>query len=109
MGVFRTLKENGLQANIHVCDNSKEKQKLSNEYIQIHPLEELSKIYPGALWINTSQNRYKEINAQLIELGICQDQILWYMNKGEQYFSVLDDEYLDYELAEIRMRKSECK
>lgn len=109
MGVFRTLIENGLQANIHVCDNSKEKQKLSNEYIQIHPLEELSKVYPGALWINTSQNRYKEINAQLIELGICQDQILWYMNKGEQYFSVLDDEYLDYELAEIRMRKSECK
>lgn len=108
MGVFRTLKEYRLHANIYMCDNSKEKQKLSNEYIRIYPMEELSKIHPNALWINTSQKKYMEINDQLNMLGICQEEIVWYMNKGEPYFAVLDDEYFAYELEEIRLKKTGC-
>lgn len=108
MQVFSALKKSDLQANIYVCDNSKEKQKLSNESIRIYPVEEMSKAHPDALWINTSQKRYMEINRQLNELGIFQEQIVWYMNKGEQYFIVLDDEYFDHEVEEIRLKNTGC-
>lgn len=104
--VFRTLKNSGLTANIYIGDNSKMKQNLSNESITIYSIEELIAMYPNALWINTSQNRYREINIQLEEMGVSKERILWYMNKGESYFAVLDNEYLNYELEQIHLMKN---
>lgn len=101
MGVFRALKKCKLNASIHICDNSKEKQKLSNESIMIYSLEELAEKYPDALWINTSQKRYTEIINQLNGLGVSQKQIIRYIYKNEAYFNILDDGYLNYELKDI--------
>ncbi len=108
MEVFRTLKSSELTANIYIGDNSKIKQDLSNESITIYPIEQLITMYPNdsALWINTSQNRYTEINIQLEKMGVNEEQIIQYINKGESYFAVLDNDYLNYELQQIYLMKN---
>lgn len=91
-------------AEIYFCDNSKEKRSLSDKNIMIYPVEELAKKYPKALWINVSQSHFKEINGQIKELGILEGQIYVYKNKGKEYFEIIDDDYIEYEMNEMKLK-----
>lgn len=102
--VFVSLKRCGITASIFYCDNSLEKQKLSDENIIIYSVEEMASIYPYALWLNTSQRSCREINEQLKRLGIIEERIVIYRKKTEQYFEFLDDEYIEYEIEQIRLK-----
>lgn len=102
--VFEALKKCNLMADISLCDNSMKKQELSNDYLTICSVEDLVEKHPNAIWINTSQKYYREINSQLIGLGIAENQIITYMHKEEGYFSMLDDEYIDYELSQLKYK-----
>ena len=102
--VLVSLKRCGITASIFYCDNSLEKQKLSDENIIIYSVEEMASIYPYALWLNTSQRSCREINEQLKRLGIIEERIVIYRKKTEQYFEFLDDEYIEYEIEQIRLK-----
>lgn len=102
--VFTSLKRCNIKSDIFFCDNSKSKRALKDENIKIFTVEDLALRYPGALWINTSQRSIEEINDQLKRLGIVEDQIIVYRKKGEAYFEMLDDAYIDYELRQIRLK-----
>ena len=64
----------------------------------------MASIYPYALWLNTSQRSCREINEQLKRLGIIEERIVIYRKKTEQYFEFLDDEYIEYEIEQIRLK-----
>ena len=102
--VFTSLKRCHIESKIFFCDNSKEKQSLSDENIVIYPVEILAKQYTKALWINTSQYRYMEINEQLRKLGVDERRIIRYRKKDEIYFDMLDDSYIEYELKELQLK-----
>lgn len=101
--VLSCLKRCGIKSRLYFCDNSKEKQRLSDDSITIFSVEELVRNYPEALWINTSQYRYLEINAQLNELGISEERILVYRKKDDSYYRMLDGSYREYELKQIQL------
>lgn len=102
--VFTSLKRCNVKADMFFCDNSKLKQALGDENIKVFAVENLALKCPGALWINTSQHSFKEINDQLKNLGIIEDRIIVYRKKGETYFEMLDDAYIDYELRQVRLK-----
>lgn len=102
--VFLSLKKCRTSAVLFFGDNSKEKQGLSDENITVYPVEDLAERYPGALWINTSQRSFGEIHMQLRNLGIPEQQIVRYKEKGEVYFEILDDAYIEHELRQMRLK-----
>ena len=67
-------------------------------------MEILAEQYTKALWINTSQYRYMEINEQLRKLGVDERRIIRYRKKDEIYFDMLDDSYIEYELKELQLK-----
>lgn len=105
LDVFTSLKRCGITAYMYFCDNSKIKQSLSDDdTVTIYPVEEMAKRNSDALWINTSQRSYTEINMQLKGLGIKEEQVMVYKQKNELYFDMLDDEYLKYELNQLMLK-----
>lgn len=102
--VYTSLRRGGVTAELFFCDNSEAKQSLSDKRRPIYSVEEAALRYPEALWINTSQQHHKEICAQLRSLGIKEERILRYIKKGEAYFEMLDDAYLEHELKEARLK-----
>ncbi len=104
LDVFTSLKRCGIAADMYFCDNSKTKQSLSDDRVMIYPVEEMAERHSEALWINTSQRSYTEINMQLKGLGIKEEQIIVYRQKNELYFDMLDDEYLEYELNQLMLK-----
>lgn len=102
--VFTSLKRGNVMADMFFCDNSEMKQKIFDDTVTIYPVEEMAKKHLNALWINTSQRRFTEINIQLKDLGIREEQILVYRHKGELYFDMLDDLYIEYELNQMKLK-----
>lgn len=102
--VFTSLKRCNIGSEIFFCDNSEAKRALGDGNIGIFSFEEMAFRYPAALWINTSQRRYEEINVQLKSLGIAEDRIIVYRKKGEDYFEMLDDDYIAYELGQMMLK-----
>lgn len=104
IGVFEAIKKCNPMANIFICDNSKEKQELSNSFLTIYSVEDLAKKQPDGIWINTSQKYHREINSQLKGIGVSTDRIITYVHKEESYFDMLDEEYIDYELSQLKYK-----
>lgn len=102
--VFTSLKRGNVKAEIVFGDNSNEKQNLSDQNVIIYSIEKLASKYPDALWINTSQRRFLEINEQLKDFGIHEEQIVVYKNKDESYFEMLDDIYVEHELKQLQLK-----
>lgn len=100
----QALKRGNDFTKFYYCDNSKEKQSLSNENFRVYPIEELAERYRNALWINTSQFSYMIINKQLKKLGITEDRIINYKEKPMSYFEILEDEFMEYELHQLQLR-----
>ena len=61
---------------------------------------------PKALWINTSQRYYKEINEQLREIGIQKNKVIVYLNKSYSYFNLLEERYIRYEEKQLDLKRS---
>lgn len=101
---FTSLKRCKVEGELLFGDNSKAKQGLGDDTIVIYPVNELAVRYPDALWINTSQRRTQEITCQLKAFGIGEERIIEYVYKDEDYFEMLDDRYIDYELQQLRRK-----
>ena len=101
---FISLKKCGINAEIYYGDNSAAKQGLSDGCVAIYPLQELAERYPKALWLNTSQRSYREINYQLKELGIAKEQMIVYRYKSDDYYEMLEDDFFAYELQERKLK-----
>lgn len=104
IALTQALKRDNRLTRFLYCDNSKAKQNLSNEDEKIYAVEELAKKYCNALWINTSQLSYININLQLNKLGIKEDRIIIYRNKSMTYFEMIDDEFFEYEFLQLQLR-----
>ncbi len=102
--LYQSLQRCNFATKFFYGDNSKEKQSLSNENVKIYSVEQLVEKYRDALWINTSQRSYNVINKQLLHLGVKENRILVYREKAKVYFNVIDDQYIDYELQQLRLR-----
>lgn len=107
--VLTSLKRSGVTAELYYCDNSIRKQRLSDENIAIYSIEELAEKHPKALWLNTSQRSYQEINRQLKGLGVEKEQIITYRHKNDAYFEMLEDDFFEYEIRqkEIKLEGAE--
>lgn len=103
--VYESLIRCGIKSKFCFCDNSKEKQGLSSEGVMVYPVIDMIKMCPEALWLNTSQVSYGEINRQLIELGINEDRIVVYQHKSELYYEMLDESYDAYEREQLRIKR----
>lgn len=104
LDVFTSLKRCYIEADMYFCDNSKIKQSLSDTAVTIRSVEEAVKNNAEALWINTSQRSYTEINRQLKGMGIKEERIIVYKHKNELYFDMLDDDYIEYELNQLMLK-----
>lgn len=102
--VFVSLKKSNKTADIYYADNSTAKQGLSDKNVTIYSLKKLAERYPKALWINTSQRSYQEINIQLKRLGISEDHIITYRYKDNDYYEMLEDEYFMYEIQQRQLK-----
>lgn len=103
--IYESLLRCGVSAIFYFCDNSLDKQKLSNDKIKIYSVSELTEKCIRALWIITSQVSYAEIECQLRGLGIAEDQILVYKHKTEVYYERLDEKFREYEDKQLRMKR----
>lgn len=104
MDIYESLLRCGVKANFYFCDNSVEKQKLSNDKIKIYSVTELAETCLNALWIITAQVSYSEINCQLRSLGIAEEKILVYKHKTEVYYDRLDEKFLEYENKQFQIK-----
>lgn len=59
--------------------------------------------YPDALYIISSQNGFKQIGSQLLQLGVNKKNILRYVHKDETYYSKLDERFAAHEKQQIEM------
>lgn len=65
--------------------------------------EEAYSKYPNALYVISSQNGFKQIGAQLADLGVNAANILRYVHKGETYYNRLDASFVEYEQKLVEM------
>lgn len=104
--VIDTLQICGVGNIIGICDN--DKQKLGNQYknIEVYRIEELLKrIDQKFVIVITSQNYAKEIHEQLIDLGVDEDRICIYKEKGMPYYFKIDFNYYKEEVEELIIKK----
>ena len=86
------------------CDNDRKKQGLVYEGMEVLSVQAACCQYPQALWIVTSQNYHKEIKRQLRDLGIDNDKIIQYMEKGIAYYERIDENYKMHEKKEKELK-----
>lgn len=91
-----------------VCfsDNDRTKQGADYHGLKVHCVEEAHQKYQEALWINTSQASAKAISTQLLSIGVKKENILVYINKSEQYYDNLDEQYQEYEEKLLALKQS---
>lgn len=94
--------EKGIRT-IVFADNDARKTGTTVEGIHVLSAEEAFLKYPDALYIISSQNGFKQIGAQLVQLGVNAKNILRYVHKDENYYSRLDGRFVDYERKQIGM------
>lgn len=104
--LYESLLRCKISAKFYFCDNSEKRQNQSEDQIKVYSVESVARSYKNALWINTSQLRYKEINSQLESLGIENKRIMVYRNKTDVYYEMLDEAYKEYEYKQLNLKNN---
>lgn len=89
--------------NIVFADNDVRRTGEEVDGFHVLSAEEACLKYPLALYIISSQNGFKQIEIQLVELGISRDNIIRYIHKDETYYRRLDERFVEYEKRQMRM------
>ncbi len=102
MGVYCNLCNYGISADrIIFCDNNEEKRKEKTFFYQVISPELAYSYYPTAIWLNVVQEKRQEIVDQLIDLGIKEDRIINYYNKGIDYYKYLEEDQIKEAINEV--------
>ena len=102
--VCEWLLRGNLKGKLVFCDNNPVKWEQMYKGIKVLPLKDINK--DGALFINSSQRRNKEVMQELEAHGIREEDILCYLkDKPDGYYQYLDERYYLDELRDIFQRE----
>lgn len=86
---------------ILIADNSDDKRgKYVNDFF-IQSMEDCAKSTYDAIWIIAVQGKRFTIYDQLIEYGIDDERIFYYLDRNEEYISYLEEKYIEDENKQV--------
>ena len=97
--IYDILYSNGVNNIVCFCDNDEKKQNKLLE-IPVFPISEALAKYPDSCILITSQNYYRDIKVQLLQMGISTSKIYRYIMKDYEYYKALDSKYYETEVEE---------
>lgn len=100
----RFLLEKGIENIKAFLDNNADKKGYCFRGIPVMPPSEL-KLQDNIFIINTAQKRRKEVEEQILELGIKESNIGFFLEKTDFYYMVLDKYYYNAEIEDLLLMK----
>lgn len=96
-----SLQKAGFNNIVCFCDNNKQKQGEIYNGVEVLDIQEALAQYNEVSIINTSQNYYNEIEAQLLKEGIDKSKIRTFFSKGYIYYISITQDFYEDEIKEI--------
>lgn len=103
-GLVRLLLKKGVDNIVSFIDNDDNKTGCAFEGIPVKRASQLE-MGIGTLVINTAQKRKKEVDEQILKLGLKEVNIVHFFEKSDFYYRVLDKRYCDTEICDLLLMK----